>query len=77
MSNTDHPDKIEFAGDYNLSNIILVSHAGKAVDFKAMVIELNIYESIYKNAMTGSVVVLDTQNIISKLPICGQERLMF
>ena len=77
MSNTDHPDKIEFAGDYNLSNIILVSHAGKAVDFKAMVIELNIYESIYKNAMTGSVVVLDTQNVISKLPICGQERLMF
>ena len=77
MSNTDHPDKIEFAGDYNLSNIVLVSHAGKAVDFKGMVLELNIYESIYKNAITGSVVVLDTQNIISKLPICGQERLMF
>ena len=72
-----HPDKIEFAGDYNLSNIILTSHAGKAVDFKAMVIELNIYESIYKNAMSGTVVVLDTQNIISKLPICGQERLSF
>ena len=34
MSNTDHPDKIEFAGDYDLSNIVLVSHAGKAVDFK-------------------------------------------
>jgi len=77
MSNTDHPDKIEFAGDYNLSNIVLISHAGKAVDFKGMVLELNIYESIYKNAMTGSVVVLDTQNIISKLPICGQERLAF
>ena len=44
MANTDSPDKIEFAGDYNLSNIILQNHEGEAVDIKAIVIELNIYE---------------------------------
>ena len=77
MASNDSPDKIEFAGDYNLSNIILQNHEGDSVDIKALVIELNIYEGITKNAMSGTVVVVDTQNIISKLPICGQERLIF
>ena len=35
-------------GDYILPNIILVSHSGNAIEIKNMVIELNIYESIYK-----------------------------
>ena len=74
MANTDSPDKIEFAGDYNLSNIILQNHEGEAVDIKAIVIELNIYEGITKNAMSGTLVVVDTQNVISKLPIIGQVR---
>ena len=77
MANNDSPDKIEFAGDYNLSNIILQNHEGEAVDIKALVIELNIYEGIAKNAMSGTLVVVDTQNVISKLPIIGQERLIF
>ena len=39
-----------------------------------MVDELNIYESIYKNALTGSVVMTDAQNLISKLEIQYIER---
>ena len=46
----------EKAGDYNLSNIDLINHRGEAVDLKYVVVEMNIYESIYKSAVTGTIV---------------------
>jgi hypothetical protein len=71
------PDNIEFAGDYDLKNIFLHNHFGNVTDIKNLVQELNIYESIYKNALTGSVVIIDAQNLIAKLEIQGLERISF
>ena len=39
--------------------------------------ELNIYEDIEKNALTGSMAILDANNIISNTPLQGNERLIF
>jgi len=72
-----HDDTIEFAGDYNLNAIVLIAHDGTATDIKPMVLEMNIYEGIYNNAITGSIVLGDTQNLIGNLPIQGTERLAF
>ena len=84
MANTSHKDTIEFAGDYNLTNIVLHNHEGEGLtsdkkghDIKSLVQELNIYESIYKNALTGSIVMTDTTNLIGNLPIQGTETLSF
>ena len=81
MTKTPHPDSMEFAGDYNLNNILLVNHEAEEetgiVDIKRMAMELNIFESIFKGAVTGTIVITDTQNMIAKLPIQGTERLMF
>ena len=71
------PDNIEFAGDYDLKNIFLHNHFGEVTDIKNLVQEMNIYESIYKNALTGSVVIIDAQNLIAKLEIQGTERISF
>ena len=71
------PDSIEFAGDYDLKNIFLHNHFGEVIDIKNLVQELNIYESIYKNALTGSLVIIDAQNLIAKLEIQGTERISF
>ena len=71
------PDNIEFAGDYDLKNIFLHNHFGEVIDIKNLVQEMNIYESIYKNALTGSVVIIDAQNLIAKLEIQGTERISF
>ena len=71
------PTSIEFAGDYDLKNIFLHNHFGEVIDIKNLVQELNIYESIYKNALTGSVVIIDAQNLIAKLEIQGTERISF
>ena len=81
MAKQPHPDSMEFAGDYNLNNILLVNHEAKEktgiVDIKRMAMELNIYESIFNNAVTGTMVITDAQNVIAKLPLQGTERLMF
>jgi|TARA_B110000858_G_scaffold76401_1_gene88640 hypothetical protein len=72
-----HPDEIDKAGDYNLSHIDLINHKGDTLDLKLIVVELNIYESIYKNAVTGTVVITDAKNQIGRLQIQGLERISF
>ena len=75
---------LEFAGDYDLQYVHIRNHRGEGLEgdskgenISNMVVELNIYESIYNNAMTGSLVIADTRNLISNLPIQGTERLSF
>ena len=74
---------LEFAGDYNLQYIHLHSHKGegmvapKGENIANLVIELNIYESIFSSSVTGSLVIADTHNLIANLPIQGTERLCF
>ena len=77
-------DTIEFAGDYFLPNVVLHNHEGEGLtpdkkghDIKAIMQELNTYESIYKSGITGSVVINDATNIVGNLPIQGTERVMF
>ena len=77
-------DNLEFAGDYHLPYIHLISHKGEGIDSRThgenivhTMIEFNIYESIFNSSVTGSIVISDTQNLIAKLPIQGTERLSF
>ena len=75
---------LEFAGDYHLPYVNLISHKGEGVDsathgidINSAIIEFNIYESVFSNSVTGSIVIADTQNLIAHLPIQGTERLSF
>ena len=69
---------IEFAGDFALENITIHNHEDNlAVDIKALVVELNIYESMFANALTGTLVIEDSTGLIGKLPVQGTERLTF
>ena len=70
-------DTPEFAGDYVLKRVVLINHVGKKVDVKHIMLELNIYESIYKNAVTGSIVIADEGNQIARMSIQGLERIAF
>ena len=70
-------DTPEFAGDYVLKQVVLINHVGKKVDVKHIMLELNIYESIYKNAVTGSIVIADEGNQIARMSIQGLERIAF
>ena len=81
---SQHPDTYDFAGDYNLNGIVLQAHDGTGgrfgeggVNIQSLVQELNIYEGIEQAAVYGTLVVVDSLNLISNLPIQGTERLMF
>jgi hypothetical protein len=73
----------EFAGDYDLQYVHIRNHRGEGLqdtdgeNISDMVVELNIYESLYNHAITGSLVIADTRNLISNLPIQGTEQLSF
>ena len=56
----------EFAGDYVLDKVVLINHTGQKIDVKFIMQELNIYESIYKSAVTGSIVIADEGNQIAR-----------
>jgi len=70
-------EKPDFAGDYILDKVVLINHLGFKVDIKFIMQELNIYESIYKNAITGTIVIGDEGNQISRMSIQGLERIAF
>jgi len=72
--NKEIPD---FAGDYILDKVVLINHVGKKVDIKYLMQELNIYESIYKNAITGTIVIADEGNQIARMSIQGLEQIAF
>ena len=54
-----------------------MNHVGFKVDVKHIMLELNIYESIYNNAVTGSIVIADEGNQIARMSIQGLERISF
>ena len=74
---TKDKEKPDFAGDYILDKVVLINHLGFKVDIKFIMQELNIYESIYKNAITGTIVIGDEGNQISRMSIQGLERIAF
>ena len=74
---SDNPDQLDFAGDYNLSGIVVINHAGEGTNIQHMVLEMNIYEGIDKSSVTGTLVVTDATNLIGNLPLQGTERLIF
>ena len=70
-------DGIQFAGEFDLQEALVISPTGEVTDLLTdlMVVEINIFEDIFKNSISGSVLVTDTRNIFSKLPMMGQEKL--
>ena len=58
-----HPDKV---ADYNLSTIILINSVGDRVGLPmGTITELNVFEDIYSNAVTGTAHIVDAHNIIA------------
>ena len=71
-------EALEFAGDYNLTNITIINSVGERLGLRlGTVQELNIYEDINAHAITGSMHIVDAHNIITGASLQGNERLLF
>ena len=71
-------------GDYRLSDIRLISYRSPdgsnnpdIIEIETLVMDLNIYESIYNKTLSGNMLIVDGNNVIGKLPLTGNERLEF
>jgi len=67
---------LNYAGEFNLEVCELYSTSGLRLDLKELVASINIYEDIFKNAVTGDISFTDTNNILTNAPILGQEKLL-
>ena len=62
-------------GDVVVEEIRIVSQNGNEFDLKGIVGDFSIYEDLYSNYLSGSMVFPDSMNIVKNLPVIGQEKL--
>ena len=62
-------------GDVSFKTVEIQSVNGDVLDIKSFVVELNIYEDIFSNALQGVLIVVDSKELLSGLPLVGDELL--
>ena len=78
MAKNIHSDVLEQVEDYKISDIVIRNSVGLRLNIPVGVItELNIFEDIENNAVTGSMYLLDNYNIVTEAGLQGNERLSF
>ena len=73
---------LDRAGKYILSELSIISYrqdkeesAPKTMDIKGITVTMSLTEDIFSNCLNGSLMVYDTQDVRSLLPLTGLERL--
>ena len=66
---------MQYAGEYHIEVCEIYAASGTVLDLKDQFASVNIYEDIFKNALTGDISIVDTNNLLTNLPIIGQEKL--
>ena len=63
MYNAVDKETYQKAGDYNLSKVELVSYTGERIVITKLIAEINIYENLFSNGLSGNIVVTDSLNL--------------
>ena len=66
---------IQYTGDFDLEIAEISCVSGNTYDVKELVSAIDIYEDIGANAITGTITIVDTINLVYNAPFIGQERL--
>jgi len=75
---TNPSEQIRLPGQYSLTTVLLSSPLNSTeLSITPLLIGIDLYESLFQNALSGSLSLRDTANIISTFPICGYETLTF
>ena len=67
----------QFPGDFSLTevNLYTISQTEDPLNIKALVREINIYESVFSSVLQATLLIEDIgRNLISDMPMLGQER---
>ena len=64
---------LQKAGEVRIEQLKLINAADEIIDLTEFIVELNIYEDIFKNYLHGTIVLTDSRNIIDQYNIHGEE----
>lgn len=68
--------ELQSAGDVDVQDLLIMSSVGTVLDVKDYLVELNIYEDIFSNFLTGDLLLSDSRNLIKEMPLIGEEFLI-
>ena len=57
---------LQYAGEFRLDACDITTSSGETFNLKGSVMEINIFEDIYLNSLSGTIALFDTQNFLSK-----------
>lgn len=64
------------AGSVDIQTLSLISSSGRFENIKDFMSELNIYEDIFSNSLYGTLLMVDSRNLLKEFPIVGDEYLV-
>ena len=66
---------VQYAGQFVIEKCELITSAGLTINLSSSILEINIFEDIYSNALKGSILCFDTNSLITNTQILGQDYL--
>lgn len=70
---------MDFPGKYEISSLKIIKnlHSSRptSYDIRTLMAGLNIYESLFDYTLSGNITLIDTNNLITNIPILGYEHL--
>jgi hypothetical protein len=64
---------LQRAGEVRIEQLKLINASDEVIDLSEFIVELNLYEDLFKNYLHGNLVLTDSRNIIDKYNIHGEE----
>ena len=64
---------LQRAGEVRIEQLKLINSSDEVIDLSEFVVELNLYEDLFKNYLHGNLVLTDSRNLIDKYNIHGEE----
>ena len=65
-------DGVTFAGDVTINTIEILA-GGTKLDIRNQIANIEFFEDIFSPFITGRIVVSDTQDLVNRMPLIGQE----
>jgi hypothetical protein len=64
---------INFAGEYHLKELLVYTSSGNVLNLTKAVQSIDIFEDMFSTSLSGSITILDIDNIAENGPVIGQE----
>jgi hypothetical protein len=66
-------DTPKSGNDAQVLEVSLINHAGVKLDCSDLWANIEIYESVFQNCISGSITIFDSNNVVRNMPLIGRE----